>query len=303
MNKVQIAQLNSCLNTQLTLDNAVMIWQNHAAFAANVAEFKQVIAEIEKYRNLQISDNGANRIEKQKIRKAMTAKAMIIRNAVMNYASDVDDIMLYKTINICDSKLLYNNQSKSETKAMIIESIARENADKLAPYAITITDIDEYAKLVEKYRKSIPTVRTNIISIKTATEKVGELTKKARKIVNTKLKLGITQFLNNAPDFYNEMKHSFAINDLPTRFTKMDATIIDKESGENLSEVKVTATNSKESLTEYSNPIGEMEFRTFWPTYYNLTFECPGYVTVEMKAVKAERGKKMDFGVIEMVRL
>ena len=45
-------------------------------------------------------------------------------------------------------------------------------------------------------------------------------------------------------------------------------------------------------MVQFSNPIGEVDFRQFEPDYWDLTFEMPRYAVKQKKAQKIELGRK-----------
>lgn len=302
MNKVQTVQLGACQNTQLELENAILIWQGHLKFAANVEEFNAVVADIFKYKNIQAVIIDAAKVYKQKARETMAYKSIKIRSAVQNYASDIEDFVLFESINVPEHVLLYNKQQNSLSKANLIESIAREQVAHLEDYHVKIDDIEDYLNSINKFKDAIPMVNELLSERKNATARLKELCKKAREIIRLKLRLGATQFMESAPDFYNKLLYSFELKNTPTHFTEFEMVVNDKATHETLSGVKVTATSLKGEMVQFSTPIGEVDFKQFEPTYWDLTFELPGYKILEKTQVKAERGKKIDFGVIELVK-
>jgi len=117
------------------------------------------------------------------------------------------------------------------------------------------------------------------------------------------LKNGATQFINTAPDFYKTLLNTFKINNFPTHFTEFDMVLLDKETKEQLYGVKVIAVASKGGeMIQYSNPEGVVDFKQFEPDYWDLTYELPGYEPITKKKVKAELGKKLNIGNVEMVK-
>lgn len=302
MNKTQIIQLNSCQNTQLELENAMLIWQSHVKFAANVDEFNLIVADIFKYKNIQAVMIDAANVYKRKAREAMAYKSIKIRSAVQNYASDINDEVLFASINVPEHVLLYGKQQNSISKANLIESIARTQLAHLAPYHVLPADVDDYLASITKFTDAFPMVNELMSERKNATAKLKVLCKRVREIVRMKLKLGATQFMESAPDFYNKLLYSFELKNIPTRFTEFEMVVSDKTTHETLSGVKVTATSIKGEMVQFSTPIGEVDFKQFEPAYWDLTFELPGYKILEKTQVKAERGKKIDFGAIELVK-
>lgn len=301
MNKEQIAQLNSFQTTQLVLENGILIWQGNAAFADNVKEFNETVADIFNYKNLQLTDLGGARTYKEKARLTMADKSIKIRSAVQNFASDADNSKLYKEINFPKSKLQYGDQQKVLAYASKVESLARKNVASLAPYKVLPADVDAFLELIDNFKAAIPMVVGVRTGTKNATAQLAVLCKKAREIIETKLRKGATQFMDSAPDFYNELLNSFRIDKLPTHFTEFDMVLVNKVTQDALSGVKVTAVSSKGEMIQFSNPIGEVDFIQFEPGYWNLTFELPGFNKITKTAVKAELGKKLELGTVELV--
>ncbi len=303
MNKQQIAQLNSFQNTQLEIENGTLIWQSHPTFVANVNEFNAVVADIFKYKNIQQVSLGSAQVYKQKVRAAMAFKSIKIRSAVQNFASDSNNEALFESINIKESELLYINQQNSLSKAYLIDKIAREQLVHLAPYQVLLADVDDYLASITAFKEAIPMVNEIRIERKNATRRLKELCPAARKIVNTQLKLGATQFMLTARDFYDKLNDSFQINNQPTRFTEFEMILVDKNTKETLEGVKVTAVSNKGgNMVQFSSPIGEVDFKQFEPDYWNLTFELPGYEPLQKTKLKADLGKKMKLGEVALVK-
>ncbi|HKR04491.1 MAG TPA: hypothetical protein VJY62_07630 [Bacteroidia bacterium] len=76
----------------------------------------------------------------------------------------------------------------------------------------------------------------------------------------------------------------------------------DKVTGEPLEAVRITATSDKGTMQQFSNPAGAADFKQFQPDWWTITYECPGYETLTMKNVKADRGMKIEL-VAEMVKI
>ncbi|HNR19429.1 MAG TPA: hypothetical protein PKN75_14630 [Bacteroidia bacterium] len=295
MNKVQSAHLNSFQETSLNLENGKPIWINNLTFKNNVEEFDLILTDIFKYRGLQVTDRSGAMLYKKRCREKMAEKSVKIRSAVQNLASDTDNIQLYKEVNFPVTSLLFGLQQEAVAKATIIAEKARANEASLAAYKVLPADLDAFDAVVLQFSDAIPMVDAMLTQRKNATANLKLLIKKERNIIETKLRKGATQFAETAPDFYNELLNSFRIKSLPTHFTEFD--IVVSSNNEKLRGVKVTATSPKGEMTQFSNPIGEIEFKEFEPGYWDLTFECPGYVTKESKAVKADLGKKLAMAI------
>ena len=228
MNKLQIAQLNSFQTTQLILENGILIWQGNIAFKDNVEEFNLSVAEVFKYKDMQVLDLGGARAYKAQTRKVMADKSIKIRSAVQNYASDADLIMLYKEINLMPSTLNYGDQQKVLSYAQRVETIARKNVVELEPYKVKVDDVDDYLAAISKFKNAIPLVDGVFKGRKTATKKLAAACKKTRDIVEQKLRKGATQFMETAPDFYSDLLNAFEIDKLPTHFTEFDMLMVNK---------------------------------------------------------------------------
>jgi hypothetical protein len=66
--------------------------------------------------------------------------------------------------------------------------------------------------------------------------------------------------------------------------------------------VKITAASAKGTMEQFSNPDGVADFIRFTPTWWTLTYECPGYEKLVMPDQKAERGLKTKL-VAELVKI
>jgi hypothetical protein len=296
MDKKQNQQLDSFQSTDFILTGNTNIWDlpSFAKFVNNVGEFRGQLSEVLRYKQMQITDvHGATRFAAL-ARIEMANKSVKVRSAVQNLAADNKDTMLYQLVRFPKSKLQSGAIQKSIGYARKIAAEASANILDLAGYKLTQGELDAYILSIENFQKAHSQVNQIRKERKNATAQLAILCPATRETIETKLRPGATQFMETAPDFYNELINSFEINDYPTHYTEFDIMTKDKSTGAPLDAVRITATSDKGTMVQFSNPVGAADFKQFQPDWWTITYECPGYETLIMKNVKADRGVKLE---------
>jgi hypothetical protein len=304
MNKKQTQQLDQFQSTDILLTGSDNIWNlpGYAKFVINVTAFRNLISEVIRNKDLQITDVHGARRHAVLARIEMADRSEKVRGAVQNYASDTDDTLLFQQVRFSRGKLLYSGIQKSLSYARIIESKARAIIDDLSDYNLTLAELDLYKSSITTFENAHLQVGQIKIDRKNATDQLKVLCPATRNLVQTKLRTGATQFIETAPEFYKRLLLSFKINNYPTHYTEFDIVTRDKATHETLEAVKITATSDKGTMLQFSNPVGEAIFKQFEGAYWTITYECPGYELLTMQNIKMERGEKMEL-VADLVKL
>ena len=294
MTKTEAQQLDQFGSTNFSLTNFETIWNLPAfsKFVNNVEEFRFSYSEIIRYKQMQVTDSGGAKDFADQARIIMAQKSMKVRSAVQNFASDTDNTLLYQQVRFPESKLLQGGIQKSLSYANTIEAKARALANELLPYNLTLAEIDEYKLSIVTFENAHSQTGQIKRDRKNATAQLKILFPATRKIVETKLRKGATQFMVIAYDFYKDLLASFEIKKYPTHYTEFDIVAKDKTTGQALGGVKITAQSEKGIMEQFTNPVGETDFKQFEPSWWTLTYECPGFEKLIMPAIKTERGTK-----------
>jgi hypothetical protein len=305
MDKIQSQQLDQFQSTDLVLEGADNIWNlpAYAKFVNNAGEFRFQLADIEKYKILQVTDVHGAADYARLARLDMAAKSKKVRSAVQNWASDHKDTKLYQQVRFAESRLTTGMAQRSFSYALSIKKQASLIIDDLLAYKLTPEELDLFSESIKTAATAHSDVNFMRKQRKVATAELKKLFPATRETIETKLRPGATQFMDTAPDFYNELIASFEINDYATHFTEFDIETRDKATGIVLGGVKITATSLKGAvMQQFSTPDGAADFIQFTPTWWTLTYECPGYEKLVMPDRKAEKGKKMSL-VAELVKI
>jgi hypothetical protein len=295
MTKKQMQQLDQFQSTDYVLEAGDHIWNlpGYGKFIINVAEFRNSLSEVNRYKLIQIPDEHGAKLHAEQARLDMAFKSIKVRAAIQNFASDEKNKLLFQQVRFPESKLKRGGIQKSLSYARIIEAKAREIIDDLLPYNLTVEELDLYKLSIKKFEDARGAAAELKINRKNATAQLSKLCPDTRKIIEEKLRNGATQFMITAPDFYSLLISSFEINRYPTHYTEFEILTKDKTSGNALGGVKITATSVKGVMEQFSNPVGEADLKQFEPSWWTLTYECPGYRVLTMPNLKVELGKKI----------
>ncbi|MEO5569381.1 MAG: hypothetical protein ABIT08_05040 [Bacteroidia bacterium] len=300
MDKNQSATLNSFDTTNLVLGNYELVWIGNLKFASIVNDkFEPVLSDIRKYKMAQEVDFRGLRENKLAKQASMAAKSFKISNAVQAMASDLDDNHMYRQVNYSPASLMSGREENCVDKARIIEGAARKNIIALGAYGVVIAEVDAFKESIDAFEISIPEPDNAINAKKDATRYLKKLFPRGRTIIEKSMRKAAGQYKESSPEFYSRLIDSFDIKGLPTQHTDLDFFITEKESGNVLPGVKVTASpvsKPAEKFNQYSNMAGEADYKIISPELYNVTFEFPDRITVN-KTVAAKRGKKIEVSI------
>ncbi|MEP7168874.1 MAG: hypothetical protein ABI855_05840 [Bacteroidota bacterium] len=228
------------------------------------------------------------KIKKQK--QAVKAKA--VAKKVSAFAFDKGDTTLVGLMKISFSRLLYSNSKAAQTYAKTIydAAFAMAPADKLK-YEITDAELLDLKNARDLYSAAISAPRDQLVIRKVATDSLPGLFRDAEAIVDERLSNLIANYQFSDPEFYEQYQNSLIEINF-NRYTAIEGEIIDTDSGEDLSDVKVVFTSSDKTFQEMSDRHGGYLKQQIDPDLnWDVTYELDGYDIVSKKVKDLVRGK------------
>jgi hypothetical protein len=191
------------------------------------------------------------KIKKQK--QAVKAKAMAKK--VSAFAFDTGDTTLLGRMRISFSKLLYSNSKAAQTYAKTIYDAAFAMAaeDKLK-YKITDEELLDLKMARDLYTEAMSAPRNQVIR-KAATDALPGLFRDAEAIVDERISNLMANYQFSDPEFYEQYQNALIEINF-NRYTAIEGEIIDSDSGEDLSNVKIIFTATNKAFQEMSDRHG-----------------------------------------------
>lgn len=300
MTKRQIAKQNMYLGIMMICLNNSLVWQLVQVFTAAFDLFKAKIKELDKAAERQESLKAGYTIAKRNNRVAMANATFIIKSAVQALASDTGNAGLFGELNYSYTKLIQGSAIGSRNRCQIVHDLAQANMVALQQYGVVQADNDQLKQLIANFSDMISKPKVLITQEKEATKAVKALMQEIDIILNNKLTKLMANFSKSAPTFYKEFILGKKIYNAKTNFTEIRATIINQNTGTLLEGVQMYAQGEDgQTYKVVSNDKGVADAKQIQPELYSLTFEIPGFESVNKSNVKAVVGKKENI-VIEM---
>ncbi|MEO5572607.1 MAG: hypothetical protein ABIT08_00085 [Bacteroidia bacterium] len=231
-------------------------------------------------------------LDKKNKKQKQAVKAKAVARKVSAFAFDSGLTNLFDSMQISLSKLLYSGSKAAETYARTIydAAFAMTDADKLK-YEISAAELLDLKTARDLYTAVISAPRDQRVIRKAATESLPGLFKDAEEIVDDRLTNLIVNYQVSDPEFYAQFNNALIPINF-NRYTAIGGEIIDAESGEDLSKVKITITSSEKTYEEMSNHHGNYIKLQLDPNIdYDMKFELPGYEVLNEKVKDLKLGK------------
>jgi hypothetical protein len=217
--------------------------------------------------------------EKRNKRIAMIQLAMKVKGGVQAYAEDNSLPVLFDSVDFEESILLSGRAIYSRSACQTIHSEAAGIIANLADYGIVAQDLIDLQVLITAFAGVISMPKAKKAELVTATEEIVTIMKKIDTLLKKKLDKQMLIFKNDpaTSQFWNDYDNSRAINDPKTSFTEIKALILNSETNQPMSNVKMIASGEHNTFEEISNDAGIADKKQISPEITNLLFEIPGF--------------------------
>ncbi|MEO5569668.1 MAG: hypothetical protein ABIT08_11665 [Bacteroidia bacterium] len=213
---------------------------------------------------------------------AMVRLAMKIKGGVQAYAEDNSLAVLYDSVDFEESILISGRAAYARSGCQIIYAEANAVLAQMgAGYGIVAQDLVDLLAAIIAFSGVISMPKAKRAELKTAS---GEIVKKMEKIdrlLQRKIDKQMLIYKNNpaTAQFWSDYENSRKIYDPATSHTEIKALILNEETNQPMSNVKMIASSEHNSFFEISNDQGIAD-RQISPELTNLVFEIPGFQTV-----------------------
>jgi hypothetical protein len=230
--------------------------------------------------------------DKKAKKQKQAVKGKALAKKVSAFAFDSGDTTLLGRMRISFSKLLYSNSKAAETYAKTIYDAAfAMSAEDKEKYEITDAELLEFKTMRDLYSAAISAPRDQRVIRKAATDSLPGIFKDAEDIVNERLSNLMANYQFSNPDFYEQYQNALIEINF-NRYTVIEGEIIDSDSGEDLSNVKITFTSPEKTFEEMSNHHGNYRRQQLNPELdWDVTYELNNYEKVTKKVKDLVRGK------------
>ncbi len=291
MNKRQTAKFNSFFATEILTAANNLVWALLTAFGNAFGVLKTKLGDIEDQLEIQEKIITGYASDKRIKRQSMTDGAMRAKGAVQAYASDQNDMTLYNSVNYAESSILFGRTTASRTKAQIIHDAAEGIIGSLAPYGLLPADQTDYQLKIDAFAGVMSMPKEQRALVASATMQIRKLMKECDSILKTKMDKLMVNFKAIAPSFYNSYFNTRKIDNAPTSFTEIRATVKNKTTQELLEGVEMKAESGVKVYTDTSDVTGTADVKKISPLTYTVTFTMARFVTVVLTNVDLSPGE------------
>lgn len=174
------------------------------AFAPVLATTKTKLSLIDSLNEISIGTTKGVTLDAVKLRKTMTELALKCANAVIAYASSINDNTLKAKVNYTESDFKKMKKEDVDDVCQTIHDVTNTHLEKAKNYGVSEADVTDLQTAIALYRTAVQNPRQAIISKKEANKKIKEI---IREIIdnlfkNQMDKMASTLKTSNA-DFYN----------------------------------------------------------------------------------------------------
>lgn len=225
----------------------------------------------------------------------MAKFANALRLKIQAYASSLDpeDNILYAKVNYSLSKLMGMSAPNAMAACNTILKLTEEHETALIPFGVQPTDSLIMTDLIQDFVSKMTMPRQGIAELKGLTARIKEDVSYIDSLISKRMGKLMINFVQSAPVFYNNFMNFKRPVAGPTHFTELDIFTKNKQTGEPLKGVFITAVGTTKTYRGKSETSGELPLKKIAPELYDIVFEFPGFQPLTLNAQKAIIGEQV----------
>lgn len=211
MTKRQNSHLKMFINVQVIFRNYPDKWNAVSVLTGIISKLDEYLAAIQTLnREIAIKAKGT-KLEKNNLRKSLSAKAIVISGVLEAYAMMNNDKVLAKKVHI--TKTYVRNLREMDISRTINNLIqaARENLPKMKEYAFNEESINSLEKDMNQFNKRIGGPAQILATRNAKKKELKKVFAKTNLLLKDQLDNMMTQFQYTDPEFYELYKRSRVI--------------------------------------------------------------------------------------------
>jgi len=207
------------------LKQNLAIWQNSQPFVTAVNELENLINAIELTRQSTDVDQSGLVTEKKSLKANLVNRHFELASQIYAMACQTKDSILQAKVNYPKSELEGKRDGELATSSKALVRLGRTYLQALAPYGITVTELDNLDTLISAYENSLPTTRLSVSERKANNEKLKGLFGIAKQVLNNQIKRMMVRYHTAVPDFYAGYLNTNKVVDYGIRHEKPVAPV------------------------------------------------------------------------------
>ncbi|HKR04268.1 MAG TPA: carboxypeptidase-like regulatory domain-containing protein [Bacteroidia bacterium] len=291
MTKKQNAKLNMYRSVNIVCDANQLIWTILAAFVTAFGFFTSRLTRlIENARQQEELIQGYAQ-QKQLRKFTMATLATSVCYKIQAFAESIQDDVLLNKVNYTfnDIMKMRGNLARNASQTILLEAQAVIAA--LAPFGVLPADLTALDTAINDFSAVISMPRSAIAQVKTLTAEIKEDIAFIDKTLKKSMDKLMINFSVSSPAFYSDYFNSRIIVDAATSFTELDILVQDKISKAKISGVSVTVVGTTKTYNGSTDTAGALPLKKISPELYNLHFEIPGYLPLDVTGIDVSAGE------------
>jgi len=294
MNNVSKNQVNAIRATIQFCVNHADATKGIPAFAVALQTASNKLLLIDQLDQLASTTTKGVTLDTNALRLSMELQALKCANAVMAYATSVNNNTLKASVNFTKAKMEKMRKDEVDDTCQTIIEAAQKYFDNAKNFGIDENDVNDLKTTISLYRTSVQNPRQAIIAKADANKQIKELIREVLDVIFKGVMDAMVRTLEKSnPSFVTQYFYAREILDLGTRHTGFRGVILnnDKKPIER-AVVKLLKEGSSETAYEtQTNAKGEYIIESISPTYYDCVVNAFDYVPFSEKGIQFNSGK------------
>ena len=196
------------------------LWQDAAPLAAVYADLKQLVAQIEQFKQTTTQSNSGLVAAKQNLQEDLISQAFELASMLFAYARRNNDAVLQAKVDFTISQFRNLRDDELATKCLSVLNLGFSNEAALVEYGTTSEKLNLLSNLTNQYVEQLPNRRVTLSERKMANEKIKNLLAEALLVASEQLDRMMVRFKSEQAEFYTSYLNARKVVDYGIRHEK-----------------------------------------------------------------------------------
>lgn len=217
MNLRQVNKTRMYNATNRVLDNYSTLFEQAEVFKDRHQAYKDLLSQIEDYRQVQEAATSGLTIEKDQIREALTVLILRVAAGLKAYATGAKDANLKKKAHYTPSRLNQASDPVLYDIGLLIYKLALPFNGQLDVYFVGQAELDALQQKLVEFKTAMPQNRVATSTRKSSTTNISTLMQQIDKMLREEIDVLLLPFQFMHPDFHEQYKNARIIIDYAGR--------------------------------------------------------------------------------------
>lgn len=187
--------MNSLIENRLSMyrtvikacDKSASVLQNVSGLWTDYQLFRSAVTELDEMLQLQMQDFSGAALGKSGARERLIEKLYVIAGMVCSYAVQIDDNILYSSVNYSPSSLRYSRDEETLEAALLVRKLAEVHSSHLAPMGFTTALWNDFLAALSDYESRVEDPADARKARKVYTTAINDIDRRIREILSRRL--------------------------------------------------------------------------------------------------------------------